>query len=56
MAALTKPIILNETYGEKMEKLIPDAGLVKVQGAGHYSFLEAPELVSRVVKSFLKIN
>lgn len=42
--------------GEKMEKLIPDAGLVKVQGAGHYSFLEAPELVSRVVKSFLKIN
>lgn len=42
--------------GERMEKLIPDAGLVKVQGAGHYSFLEAPELVSRVVKSFLKIN
>lgn len=42
--------------GEKMESLIPDAGLVKVQGAGHYSFLEAPELVSRVVKSFLKIN
>lgn len=42
--------------GEKMERLIPDAGLVKVQGAGHYSFLEAPELVSRVVKSFLKIN
>lgn len=42
--------------GEKMEKLIPDAGLVKIQGAGHYSFLEAPELVSRVVKSFLKIN
>lgn len=42
--------------GEKMESLIPDAGLVKVQGAGHYSFLEASELVSRVVKSFLKIN
>lgn len=42
--------------GEKMESLIPDAGLVKIQGAGHYSFLEAPELVSRVVKSFLKIN
>lgn len=42
--------------GELMEKLIPDAGLVKVTGAGHYSFLEAPEFVARVIKSFLKIN
>ena len=41
---------------ELMEKLIPDAGLVKVQGAGHYSFLEAPEFVERVVASFLKIE
>lgn len=41
---------------ELMEKLIPDAGLVKVQGAGHYSFLEAPEYVERVVASFLNIN
>ena len=38
-----------------MEKLIPDAGLVRVAGAGHYSFLEAPEYVSRVVASFLNI-
>lgn len=42
--------------GEMMERLIPDAGLVKVNGAGHYSFLEAPDLVSRVVSSFLKIS
>ena len=42
--------------GEKFEKLIPDAGLVRVTGAGHYSFLEAPEYVARVVKSFLKID
>ena len=42
--------------GELMEKLIPDAGLVKVQGAGHYSFLQAPEYVARVVASFLNIN
>ena len=41
--------------GETMEKLIPDAGLVKVNGAGHYSFLDAPDLVGRVVASFLKI-
>ena len=41
---------------ELMEKLIPDAGLVKVEGAGHYSFLQAPEYVARVVASFLNIN
>lgn len=42
--------------GETMERLIPDAGLVKVNGAGHYSFLEAPDLTARVVSSFLKIE
>lgn len=42
--------------GETMEKLIPDAGLVKINGAGHYSFLEAPDFVGRVVASFLKIS
>lgn len=40
---------------ELMEKLIPDAGLVKIEGAGHYSFLEAPEYVARVTASFLNI-
>ncbi len=39
-----------------MERLIPDAGLVKVEGGSHYAFLEAPEFVARVVKSFLKIE
>ncbi len=42
--------------GETMEKLISDAGLVKINGAGHYSFLEAPDLTARVVSSFLKID
>lgn len=37
----------------KMEKLIPDAGLVKVAGAGHYAFLENTPLFLRVVESFL---
>lgn len=41
---------------ELMEKLIPDAGLVKVEGAGHYSFLQAPEFVGRVLESFLNIS
>lgn len=37
-----------------MEKLIPDAGLVVFEGAGHYSFLDNPYGFEAVVKSFLK--
>lgn len=36
-----------------MEKLIPDAGIVEVKGAGHYSFLEQPQFVNIVLDSFL---
>ena len=39
---------------KKMEKLIPDAGLVTVAGAGHFSFLENTPLFLRVVESFLQ--
>ena len=42
--------------GEFMEKAIPDAGLVKVEGGSHYSFLDSPVLVSRVISSFLNID
>ena len=38
---------------KKMEKLIPDAGLVTVAGAGHYAFLENTPLFLRVTESFL---
>ena len=38
-----------------MEKLIPDAGLVKVEGGTHFSFLEAPALYSSVLASFFGI-
>ena len=38
---------------EKMNKLIKDSGIVKVEGAGHYSYLENPVLVHRVLDSFL---
>jgi pimeloyl-ACP methyl ester carboxylesterase len=38
---------------KRMEKLIPDAGLVTVAGAGHYSFLENMPLFVRVLESFL---
>lgn len=37
-----------------MEKLIPDAGIVEIKGAGHYSFLENPQLVNAVLDSFLE--
>ena len=42
--------------GLLMEKLIPDAGLVKIPNAGHFSFAEAPVLTDRVLKSFFKIG
>ena len=41
--------------GQTMEKLIPDAGLVTVKGAGHYSYLENWGMVRRVLGSFLQI-
>lgn len=34
------------------ESLLPDAGLVEVKGAGHYSYLEQPDFVYRVLKSY----
>ncbi len=42
--------------GEKMEKLIPDAGLVKLENAGHYSFLEQQFIFNRVMASFMKLD
>lgn len=38
--------------GKVFEQLIPNAGMVEVQGAGHYSYLEQPQLVFRVLDSF----
>lgn len=40
----------------KMERLIPDAGLVSYPEAGHYSFLDRPGQTAAVLKSFLKLN
>lgn len=39
-----------------IEKLIPDSGLVTIKGAGHYSYLERPALVGRVLDSFLGVE
>jgi pimeloyl-ACP methyl ester carboxylesterase len=40
----------------KMERLIPDAGLVVFAGAGHFSFLEQPARFTAVINSFLSEN
>jgi pimeloyl-ACP methyl ester carboxylesterase len=40
----------------KMSHLMPDAGLVVAQGAGHFAMLEQPALWEASLKSFLKIE
>ncbi|MCB0319744.1 MAG: alpha/beta hydrolase [Bdellovibrionales bacterium] len=39
--------------GQKMKKLIPDAGLVVWEGAGHYAFLDRPDQFESVAAHFL---
>jgi pimeloyl-ACP methyl ester carboxylesterase len=36
-----------------MERLIPDAGLVVFEGAGHYSYLEQPARFARIARHFV---
>lgn len=64
MPSIKVPVLLfwgeNDTAtpladAKKMERLIPDAGLVVVPGAGHFSFLEARGLFAAVLRNFLKI-
>ena len=42
--------------GLLMEKNMPDAGLVKIEGAGHFSWLDDPVLFNAVIRSYLKIG
>ncbi|MFP3040961.1 alpha/beta hydrolase [Treponema primitia] len=42
--------------GKIMERLIPDAGLVTLKNAGHYSFLDQGFTFLRVLDSFLNIK
>lgn len=42
--------------GVLMEERMPDAGLVKIEGAGHFSWLDNPALFNAVIRSYLKIN
>lgn len=40
---------------EFLNKNIKDSGIVKIENAGHFSFLDNPYLVNKVLESFLKI-
>jgi pimeloyl-ACP methyl ester carboxylesterase len=40
------------SHAKRMEALIPDAGLVSFEGAGHFAYLDEPERFCRVVRSF----
>ena len=40
--------------GRLMERLIPDAGLVVFEGAGHFAYLEQPGRFCRIVDVFLR--
>ncbi len=41
--------------GRLMEKLMPEAGLAPIAGAGHFTFLDQPVLFGRILASFLHI-
>ena len=42
-------------YSEKMEQLIPEAGLARIEGVGHYSFLENPVVFEAILESYLEL-
>lgn len=39
--------------GREMERLIPDAGLVVLEGAGHFSYLDQPARFAKIVSHFI---
>jgi pimeloyl-ACP methyl ester carboxylesterase len=40
-------------YAQEMERLISDAGLVVLEPAGHFSYLDQPDRFCRVIRHFL---
>jgi pimeloyl-ACP methyl ester carboxylesterase len=42
--------------GRTMERLMPNAGLVVLEGAGHYSYLDCPDKFVRILQSFLDVG
>ncbi|MDO4285483.1 MAG: alpha/beta hydrolase [Eubacteriales bacterium] len=65
MPQLTMPVLLiwgsadtatPLSDGQTMEKLMPEAGLAVIQGAGHFSFLDQPAVFARILGSFLHVG
>ena len=63
LAKIQAPVLLfwgeNDTAtplrdAKVMEKMIPDAGLVLVEGGSHFSFLDNPALFRSMIQTFLK--
>ncbi len=44
---------ISENQMRTMERLIPDAGYIELPGAGHFGYLQQPEIVSQAVVNFL---
>lgn len=42
--------------GKKMEQLMPNAVLITIEGAGHYSFLEQPVLFEQLLRSYFQMK
>lgn len=40
-------------HGKSMERLIPDAGLVIFEGAGHFAYLDEPQRFNTIARHFL---
>lgn len=43
------------SHGQAMEQLIPDAGLVVFEGAGHFAYLDEPDRFCRIVRHFFGV-
>lgn len=41
---------------KKMEELIPNSGLVILEGTGHFSFLEKPDIFRNVMRNYFQIG
>lgn len=41
--------------GELMERSMPDAGLARIEGAGHFSFADAPVVFTNILRSYFNI-
>jgi pimeloyl-ACP methyl ester carboxylesterase len=48
----TKDDAVPLSHARKMQNIIPDAGLVEFEGAGHFAYLDEPQRFCRIVRHF----